>query len=504
MTGFSNPIIGGGGALVYPAIKSPNFVTGVSGWRIAKNGSAEFSNVIIRNGQIISGSSLYYSGAPALGNLVASVSAAAGTDIYGNAYLSGITSYFGNTAQQNNSGLLTWYTAPTSAGPWTIANQVQLDGLGTAESLRVNGAFSVERALILIPPSGDTTGATDTAVISAALAAGSVQLTPGTFYLNSQVTVAGTTLAGSGFATVIRPNTTGGAYAGALLAAGAKSWITGLTVSNSGSDAITVAGGIAEWWLTDLNFASNAGWCINATITGPAHGRIRGPRGQGGSAGNGGGLALNGGTGGAVTAEVNLSDIDIQNCTATEVIFCSAVTDVLCPGPVNGSIKSGVAANGITIQGACQTVHLLGLDVGGGTGTGVCVVKAAGGSSPSDIRIGGKLQSGQVGLVVNDGVAGSRFEVDCTRNQGDGAQFNGTGGANKLLLMANLNNQAAGTAYDCNVTSSAHLYIDSPQYRTPGGGAVTANLNITIAGNHVTHKDPPAGTTTAGNAPAGW
>jgi len=50
MSGFSNPIIGGGGALVYPAIQSPNFVHGVSGWQIAKDGSAEFQDVIIPAG----------------------------------------------------------------------------------------------------------------------------------------------------------------------------------------------------------------------------------------------------------------------------------------------------------------------------------------------------------------------------------------------------------------------------------------------------------------------
>lgn len=48
MSGFSNPIIGGGGTLVYPAIRSPNYVTGISGWSINKSGFAEFQNVIVR------------------------------------------------------------------------------------------------------------------------------------------------------------------------------------------------------------------------------------------------------------------------------------------------------------------------------------------------------------------------------------------------------------------------------------------------------------------------
>lgn len=50
MTGFSNPIIGGGGSLVYPSIHSPNFVHGSSGWSINKDGSAEFQNVVLPTG----------------------------------------------------------------------------------------------------------------------------------------------------------------------------------------------------------------------------------------------------------------------------------------------------------------------------------------------------------------------------------------------------------------------------------------------------------------------
>jgi hypothetical protein len=48
--GFSNPIIGGGGALVYPSIHSPNFVNGVSGWSIDKDGNAFFNSVTLPPG----------------------------------------------------------------------------------------------------------------------------------------------------------------------------------------------------------------------------------------------------------------------------------------------------------------------------------------------------------------------------------------------------------------------------------------------------------------------
>ena len=46
---FSNPVVGGlFGELIRAAIRSPNYVTGVSGWTINRDGSAEFNNVTIR------------------------------------------------------------------------------------------------------------------------------------------------------------------------------------------------------------------------------------------------------------------------------------------------------------------------------------------------------------------------------------------------------------------------------------------------------------------------
>lgn len=47
MSGFTNDAVGGT-TLVRPAIESPNFVTNVSGWQIAQDGSAQFNNITIR------------------------------------------------------------------------------------------------------------------------------------------------------------------------------------------------------------------------------------------------------------------------------------------------------------------------------------------------------------------------------------------------------------------------------------------------------------------------
>ena len=46
--GFANPIVGGGGALIYPSIHSPGFTPGVTGWSINKDGTAELDNLVIR------------------------------------------------------------------------------------------------------------------------------------------------------------------------------------------------------------------------------------------------------------------------------------------------------------------------------------------------------------------------------------------------------------------------------------------------------------------------
>lgn len=112
MAGFSNPIIGGGGSLVYPSIHSPGFETGVTGWSIDKNGDAEFNDVTIRGtffgvDFIFSADGLFvYGGTPALGNLAISVAAAATTaDSFGNAVQGGGLKAYGTAGQSAFLGL---------------------------------------------------------------------------------------------------------------------------------------------------------------------------------------------------------------------------------------------------------------------------------------------------------------------------------------------------------------------------------------------------------------
>ena len=59
----------------------------------------------------------FYSGTPALGNLVVSIAQAAGTDGFGNAYQAGITSYNGGISGNLNAGVLQFLAAASQFGP---------------------------------------------------------------------------------------------------------------------------------------------------------------------------------------------------------------------------------------------------------------------------------------------------------------------------------------------------------------------------------------------------
>ena len=52
---FSNPIVGGAGSLVRQSIHSPDYVAGVSGWTINKDGTAEFNSTAIRGDLKVTG-----------------------------------------------------------------------------------------------------------------------------------------------------------------------------------------------------------------------------------------------------------------------------------------------------------------------------------------------------------------------------------------------------------------------------------------------------------------
>lgn len=131
----------GGGNLALPQFQSPNYVPGVSGWAVFKNGHAEFNDVVIRNGAIVGGSSLIYSSStPAANTLLSSVSTVgvAFQDSVGNWVLPGSVSYgpdtidgSGYVAIQQIVGQINFFLAPSMTGPfsWATGNSIGYSNL---------------------------------------------------------------------------------------------------------------------------------------------------------------------------------------------------------------------------------------------------------------------------------------------------------------------------------------------------------------------------------------
>lgn len=98
MSGFSSPVVSAIGEVIRDEIMSDNFVMGVSGWAILKNGNAYFYNItaegnITSSAVVVEGATggvFIYSGIPANGNLIGSWAGIAGTDAYGNVYPQGL------------------------------------------------------------------------------------------------------------------------------------------------------------------------------------------------------------------------------------------------------------------------------------------------------------------------------------------------------------------------------------------------------------------------------
>lgn len=144
--GWGNPVVGAV-ALRRPAIQSPNFVHNSTGWAINVDGSAEFQNATIKgtitagtfNGTdfILNANGLFlYSGTPAAGNLIASITSTAGVpDPFGNGGLEGFTHYDslgGNfLATSIQSAGLEWFRAASLAGPWTATAKLTIPFTGS-------------------------------------------------------------------------------------------------------------------------------------------------------------------------------------------------------------------------------------------------------------------------------------------------------------------------------------------------------------------------------------
>lgn len=104
---FENPIVGLNGVLIRKAIQSTNFLTGVSGWIIRQDGSAEFNSATFRGNVTITQSNdllVYSSVAPAVNKLVLAIAGSAGNDGLGNSWQQGLSIWDGNGVLIGNWG----------------------------------------------------------------------------------------------------------------------------------------------------------------------------------------------------------------------------------------------------------------------------------------------------------------------------------------------------------------------------------------------------------------
>lgn len=137
--GFSNQIIGGLSKLIRNAIMSPDYVPGVSGWSINKDGTAEFNDAVFRGTVVIDSigeALLVYDGVPAAGNLILAIASVSGTDTFGNAFFAGLT----QITTATNPSALHVFTNP--AGDLGLIYMVDQD-LNIAHTPLTAGALNI-------------------------------------------------------------------------------------------------------------------------------------------------------------------------------------------------------------------------------------------------------------------------------------------------------------------------------------------------------------------------
>jgi hypothetical protein len=169
---FTNSILAGT-SLVRQAIQSPNYATASTGWTINQDGSAEFNSITIRGGSTVGGVSLWYNGTPGVGNLIFSISGAAGTDPFGNGYLEGITAYGSNSNVNIANGNVYFPGGLNTNGAPTITG---IGGSAVTEMLIQSGTNSTSnfaaQATLLPGTSGAAPNTDSTAAVAFAGPAG--------------------------------------------------------------------------------------------------------------------------------------------------------------------------------------------------------------------------------------------------------------------------------------------------------------------------------------------
>lgn len=110
---------------------------------------------------INSAGAFFYSGAPASGNLIASITNAAGSDTYGNAYDAGITAYDPSTGEyaQLTGGSAAIGVSGTQTGALIGGAPVTITSGPVAELYAIDGASTLSTILDLVGPASPGAGA---------------------------------------------------------------------------------------------------------------------------------------------------------------------------------------------------------------------------------------------------------------------------------------------------------------------------------------------------------
>lgn len=293
---FENPIVGGT-VLRIPAIQSPNFVSGVSGWTINADGTAQFNQLTLIV-QSTAAAILIYNGVAALGTLIGSWAQSAGTDQFGNAYPAGL-----NAVQGTLSGM----TISISTLVNCVLTTPTISG-GTIGSTMISGGTMSETAITFDTGGGTLKVYSSTTTTVTFSTAGTSTWTAPAGVTSAKVEVWGAGAGGGGGNSTEAgegggggeyaqepsyPITAGNVYT-VQVGQGGPGGFTGQR-GQSGTDSLFDNGGVyAQAGQAGNNFVGGAGGNISTNT-------IHNPGGTGGS-GNGNGFLGGAGGGGSAGA----------------------------------------------------------------------------------------------------------------------------------------------------------------------------------------------------------
>jgi hypothetical protein len=406
--------------------------------------------------------------------------AAGGTDVFNKA--SGSTT---ETLTLLNQGVMLQYEASGDTGNSTGLWYVQSDDLALSQ---LDGRYlptSGYTNVVYLKPSGDTTGATDSANLSGFCAVGAqeIVLGAGVFYVggSSGVTLAtgnwlhgagtGATIVtiASGFTGAAVFNFPSGGYAriSDISIVGASSTITSNPACNG------IEGGVGRFCRVDnVFFQYINGWCGEDVDAGSSAAyasiwsNISGLN-------CAGGIHLKGVTGANWGQQQFLSNINFQQIGVgsgtnanLDVFRFEDSWDIVAMN-FNASISDASTGSTVNIIGKCASLYFTNMDLGcylnGTSMTNACIqIQDGSNGSPADIRfVQGEAQQGLNGLLISGGGATVHFnEFRFFNNYGSGVNLTGTGSEINFLSCTFSNNGQGGSAnsgtyYDLQVTNSA-------------------------------------------------